>query len=74
MRQDKTDERNLANYLGAKGASFSDFSVKFHDDERQDVILAAQGTVVVPLQHLGAIRASGEDASVLCSTTSFQTT
>lgn len=53
------------NYLGAKGASFSDFSVKFHDDERQDVALAAQGTVVVPLHHLGAIRASGEDASVL---------
>lgn len=52
-------------HLGANGAQFSDYSVKFNDDERQDVALAAQGTVVVPLQHLGAIRGTGEDASLL---------
>lgn len=50
-------------HLGANGAKFSDNSVKFNDDERQDVTLAAQGTVLVPLVHLGAIRATGEDAS-----------
>ena len=52
-------------HLGANGAQFSDYSVKFNDDERQDVALATQGTVVVPLQHLGAIRGTGEDASLL---------
>ena len=51
-------------HLGANGAKFLDNSVKFNDDERQDVTLAAQGTVLVPLVHLGAIRATGEDASV----------
>lgn len=51
-------------HLGAKGARFTDFSVQFNDDARQDVVHASQGTVVVPLQHLGTIRATGEDAAV----------
>ncbi len=49
--------------LANQGAFFpDDVSVKFHDDARQDVVRAAEGTVVVPLVHLGALRASGEDA------------
>ena len=52
--------------LADQGALFTDgASVKFHDDPRQDVVRAAEGTVVVPLVHLGAIRATGEDAGAL---------
>ena len=52
--------------LADQGALFTDgASLKFHDDARQDVVRAAQGTVVVPLVHLGAIRATGEDAGAL---------
>ena len=51
-------------HLGALGARFSEHSVKFNEDERCDVALAAQGTVVVPLEHLGVIRANGEDAAI----------
>ena len=52
--------------LADQGALFTDgASVKFHDDARQDVVRAAEGTVVVPLVHLGAIRATGEDAGAL---------
>ena len=48
--------------LATQGARFADdISVRFHDDARDDVRRAAQGTVVVPLVHLGAIRATGED-------------
>ena len=50
-------------HLGASGATFCGSSVRFGDEERQDVKRAAQGTVVVPLVHLGAIRATGEDAN-----------
>ena len=50
--------------LANQGARFPDaLSIQFHDDVREDVADAAQGTVVVPLLHLGAIRVSGEDAS-----------
>ena len=52
------------NHLAAQGASFpDDFSVCFGADERQGASLAARGTVVVPLEHLRVIRATGEDAS-----------
>jgi hypothetical protein len=50
-------------HLAAQGASFPDeFSVRFGEDERQGASLVAQGTVVVPLEHLRVIRATGEDA------------
>ncbi len=50
-------------FLANQGAQFSgDNAVQFSEDARQDVIRAAQGTIVVPMIHLGAIRASGEDA------------
>ena len=50
-------------HLAAQGASFPDeFSVRFGEDERQGASLATQGTVVVPLEHLRVIRATGEDA------------
>lgn len=50
-------------FLANQGAQFSgDNAVQFSEDARQDVIRAAQGTIVVPIIHLGAIRASGEDA------------
>ena len=50
-------------HLAAQGASFPDeFSVRFGEDERQGASLAALGTVVVPLEHLRVIRATGEDA------------
>ena len=52
-------------HLGAQGARFTDPYVRFHDDARQDVRAAEQGTVLVPLTHLAAIRATGEDAGAL---------
>ena len=52
--------------LANQGAIFpDDASVKFNEDTRQDVACAAQGTVAVPLVHIGAIRATGEDAGAL---------
>lgn len=51
-------------FLADHGALFSsDDAVRFNDNPQADVALAADGTVVVPLVHLGAIRASGEDSA-----------
>ena len=50
-------------FLANQGAQFSgDNAAQFSEDARLDVARAAQGTIVVPMIHLGAIRASGEDA------------
>jgi folate-binding protein YgfZ len=62
-RTPNTDERKLAipsrrPRRKLSGRIFGPFG----EDERQGASLAAQGTVVVPLEHLRVIRATGEDA------------
>ena len=49
--------------IGARFAEDAPGTVSFSDDPRSEVARAASGTVVVPLTHLGTLRASGEDAS-----------
>ncbi|NTV09823.1 MAG: folate-binding protein, partial [Zoogloea sp.] len=48
--------------LAALGATLSEFSVRFADDERADIAAVAAGTVAVPLVHLAVIRATGDEA------------
>jgi len=49
--------------IGARFAEDAPGTVSFSDDLRSEVARASSGTVVVPLTHLGTLRASGEDAS-----------
>jgi tRNA-modifying protein YgfZ len=48
--------------IGARFAEGAPGTVSFSDTLRDEVALAAKGTVVVPLTHLGTLRAAGEDA------------
>ncbi|MCX9156730.1 folate-binding protein [Niveibacterium sp. 24ML] len=48
--------------IGARFAEGASGTVSFSDNARDEVALAANGTVIVPLTHLGTLRAAGEDA------------